>query len=244
MYVIIFVIIVFLLGLYMTLTYKTNDFKESFINKPRCPNMLIQDGSELYLYNSKLAKVPGVNPIQFKNLEEYSEFMDWQRSQGINCPVLYLQHSYDAQGKMDFVFRPDPSDPRGGLPSELPLGKIRKANMPGIRQLDNAATDDAPYNVADYPAFDPQNQYVGETTPLDLMYHSGEKFELSDDPMDNNWGGVLFTKESVKSGKYDGDKVYRNDYLNKRTKDIKSLKTSDEQVKKAHEEVKDKAIEK
>ena len=42
----------------------------------------------------------------------------------INCPVLYLQKSHDIQGNMDFVFS-DPIDPRGGLPSELPLGKIR-----------------------------------------------------------------------------------------------------------------------
>ena len=38
--------------------------------KPRCPNVLIQKGSKIYLYNTKIAEVPGVNPIMFNNLEE------------------------------------------------------------------------------------------------------------------------------------------------------------------------------
>ena len=63
-----------------------------------------------------MAEIPGVNPIRFKNLEEYTEFTDWQRSQGIRCPVLYLQYSYDAQGKNVLTVRPDPEDTQGGLP--------------------------------------------------------------------------------------------------------------------------------
>jgi hypothetical protein len=82
----------------------------------RCPNMLIQKGAAYYLYNTKLAEVPGVNPIKFNNLEEYVEFLDWQRSQGIRCPVLYLQETYDAQGKMTCKVRPCVTEPQGGLP--------------------------------------------------------------------------------------------------------------------------------
>jgi hypothetical protein len=81
----------------------------------RCPNLLIQKGSRFYLYNSKIAKVPGVNPVEFENLEDYTEFLDWQRSQGIRCPVLYLQHSYDAQGNPVYKVRPSVSEPQGGL---------------------------------------------------------------------------------------------------------------------------------
>jgi hypothetical protein len=82
----------------------------------RCPNLLIQKGSRFYLYNSKIAKVPGVNPVEFENLEDYTEFLDWQRSQGIRCPVLYLQHTYDAQGNPVYKVRPSVSEPQGGLP--------------------------------------------------------------------------------------------------------------------------------
>lgn len=82
----------------------------------RCPNLLIQQGSKFYLYNSNLAKVPGVNPIEFDSLENYVEFLEWQRGAGIRCPVLYLQYSYDAQGKPVYKVRNSVTDPRGGLP--------------------------------------------------------------------------------------------------------------------------------
>ena len=59
-----FIFVVFSLGLY----YVVNQpIMESFENNTsiRCPNLLIQRGSTLYLSNSKLANVPGVNPIKF-----------------------------------------------------------------------------------------------------------------------------------------------------------------------------------
>jgi hypothetical protein len=49
--------------------------------------------NKFYLYNSKVVKVPGVNPVVFNNLEDYVEFIEWQRSQNINCPVLFLQQT-------------------------------------------------------------------------------------------------------------------------------------------------------
>ena len=54
----------------------------------QCPNLLIQEGAKLHLYNTRRANVPGVNPITFQNLNEYVQFTKWQRSQGIRCPVM------------------------------------------------------------------------------------------------------------------------------------------------------------
>ena len=90
-----------------------------------CPNLLVQKGSRIFLYNTRLAEVPGVNPISFNNLEEYTEFLDWQKSQGIVCPVLYLQEIYDASGKMTCKVRPCTSEPQGGLP---PISATTDAN--------------------------------------------------------------------------------------------------------------------
>ena len=47
--------------------------------------------NELILKNSKLAEIPGVNPIVFKSLEEYTEFIDWQ-----NIPARKGQDLHDA----------------------------------------------------------------------------------------------------------------------------------------------------
>ena len=92
------ILIVFILGLYFTCNYTSKDIIEGFdVTKNSFPNILIQKGKELYLHNSRLVKIPCVNPIKFNNLEEYVEFLDWQRSQNIKCPVLFLQHSYDTQ---------------------------------------------------------------------------------------------------------------------------------------------------
>lgn len=111
-------IFIFCIGLYF---YATKyECKEGLTNNSstgqRCPNLLIQKGTRFYLYNTKLAEVPGVNPIEFSNLEDYTEFLDWQRSQNIRCPVLYLQESYDAQGNRVYKSRPSVSEPQAGLP--------------------------------------------------------------------------------------------------------------------------------
>lgn len=82
--------IVFILGLYFICRPDVIEGFDNGASKYRCPNVLIQKGTRFYLYNSKLGNVPGVNPITFDNLEDYTEFMDWQRSQGIRCPVLYI----------------------------------------------------------------------------------------------------------------------------------------------------------
>jgi hypothetical protein len=118
---------VFLLGAYVTSKhgYISDKQIEGFENdvvgsspmlgESRCPNMLIQKGTTLFLYNTKVAAVPGVNPIRFENLEEYVEFMDWLRGNGIKCPVLFLQHSVSAQGESIYSIRPSPTEPQGGL---------------------------------------------------------------------------------------------------------------------------------
>jgi hypothetical protein len=209
------ILVIFLLGLYVTSKYTHKDIVEGFNNSTNnCPNILIQKGSEIYLYNSKLAKIPGVNPIKFNNLEDYVEFLDWQRSQNINCPVLFLQHSYDAQGNPVYKFRPSPTDLQGGLPSVLTYGTDSDAlpltlQEPPLTKLIDAGRDDSPYNENSYPAYDPINLYQGEYTPLDKMFNEQETTgPLSTNPMDTNWGGHAYTEGAIKAGYYKGDEVY------------------------------------
>ena len=40
----------------------------------QCPNTLIQKDKHIFLYNSKLATIPGVNPVKFNNLDETTSF--------------------------------------------------------------------------------------------------------------------------------------------------------------------------
>ena len=137
MYKLLVIGLIFLLGFYFI--YKSNDVEtftnseDSFTTKidGKCPDVLIQKGAAFFLYNSKRANVPGVNPIRFDNLEEYVEFTEWQRSQGILCPVLYLQHAYDAQGEPVYKARPSPTNLQGGQPDYI----VTPADLPGMQEI-------------------------------------------------------------------------------------------------------------
>jgi hypothetical protein len=185
--------------------------------------LLIQKGSRFYLYNSKLAEVPGVNPVEFDNLEDYTEFLDWQRSQNIRCPVLYLQETYDAQGNKVYKSRPSVSEPQAGLPpsaaspvgiaSQIPpimessLEPVGDEAYPNPTLLVDATRNDPPYNQQSYPAHDQTSYYIGTTTPLDKMDFDQEKAQVSPNPMDPNWGGAAYTQSLVDKGYYKEDEV-------------------------------------
>ena len=221
--IIFLLILVFLIGMYF---YAKNG-DEGFTNNqgagPRCPNLLIQKGSRFYLYNSKLAQVPGVNPVEFDNLEDYTEFLDWQRSQNIRCPVLYLQETYDAQGNRVYKSRPSVSEPQSGLPPsaaapfgiasqvtpmmETALEPVGEDAYPNPTLLVDATRNDPPYNQGSYPAHDQTSYYIGTTTPLDAMNMQQEAAKISPDPMDPNWGGAEYTQSLVDKGYYKEDEV-------------------------------------
>jgi hypothetical protein len=207
----IFIVVTFLAGLY----YYTKDFhftkyyqyatvsgKEGFSsqnqnqNQIKCPNLLIQKGSKFYLYNTKVAEVPGVNPIEFANLEDYVEFLNWQRSQKIRCPVLYLQHTYNAQGYSSYKIRPSVTEIQGGLPP---------TTASNHSLLVDATRNDPPYNQNSYPAYDNTSYYVGLKTPLDEL-NKEKTFEKAN-PMSDDWQGQKYTKKLVDSGYFAENEV-------------------------------------
>jgi hypothetical protein len=224
--IIFLLILVFLIGLYF---YAKNGGSsvDGFTNNqstgPRCPNLLIQKGSRFYLYNSKLAQVPGVNPVEFDNLEDYTEFLDWQRSQNIRCPVLFLQETYDAQGNRVYKSRPSVSEPQAGLPPsaaapigiasqvtpmmETSLEPVGEDAYPNPTLLVDATRNDPPYNQGSYPAHDQTSYYIGTTTPLDVMDIQAEAAKISPDPMNPNWGGSEYTQDLVDKGYYKENEV-------------------------------------
>ena len=200
---IIIISIVFILGFLFVITNKPQSYKELFSNKKRqCPNILIKKDKFIYLHNSKLAVIPGVNPIKFNNLEDYVEFTNWQRSQGIDCPILFLQHSYDTQGSSIYSIRPSPTNLQGGLSPMAPIDLAQRQQS----QLLDANRDDAPYNKNSYPGYDPQNQYIGLNTPIDKIFHENPG-GISPNPTDPNWGGSAYTQSLINKGVYKGDVV-------------------------------------
>jgi hypothetical protein len=195
----ILMIAIFLGGLYFYLVYSQNKTIEGLTDvsgELRCPNLLIQKGTKYYLYNSNIVQVPGVNPIMFNNLEEYNEFLNWQKGAGIRCPVLYVQNSYDAQGNRVYKIRPSVNELEGGLSSALP-------SPVEFSKLVDATKADKPYNMNSYPGYDQSSYYVGTYTPLDAMKNAEANMLYSADAMDSNWGGEEYTKMLVDTGYYD-----------------------------------------
>lgn len=184
---ILFFIVLFLGGLYLY-TYHYSKMTEGLTTmdgKLRCPNLLIQKGAKFYLYNSNIAEVPGVNPVEFNNLEEYVEFLEWQRGAGIRCPVLYLQNSYDAQGNRVYKIRPSVTELQGGLPPTIPSA----ISSPSITPSATPPSMPNPFVETGGTATDKSN----------LLF--------SDNPMDDNWGGLDYTQSLVDSGFYKGNEV-------------------------------------
>ena len=168
----------------------------------RCPNMLIEKDGKIYLYNSRLANVPGVNPIQFNNLEEYTEFLKWQKSVNINCPVLYLQYTNDTQGQNVFKLRNDFQDTKYGAPPVIPVNLKNPQNT----MLYDAGHDDGEYNINSFPSQDPQGQYIGSNTPLDEMNDYQRYYLSTDNAMMDNWDNSIAEKH-IAQGVYDENNV-------------------------------------
>ena len=233
---IVFVIIlglIFILGGYIYTTGKIDNLlctkKENMENKEKkeesCPDVLIRRGNILLLYNSKMDLVEGVNPLPFFNLDEYINFLKIQRKKGKVCPVLFLQHESNTQGEDVYRMRPNPFELDAGLPLSAAAAAPKPPNQIPVPIIDSNR-DHPPYNTGNYAGFDPQGLSIGLYTKLDELHDSTQREEgqtLSDNPMDPNWGGVLYTQGKVTSGKYDENQVFRPRLLTPKTSFIPGL---------------------
>jgi len=182
-------LVIFLFGLYFCLNYTHKDLKENFENSPKkpnsipadCPDLLVQKGSQLQLLNTKKATIPGVNPINFKDLGEYLEYAKWQQKTNGKCPVLYFQQTFNTQGERGYKRLEDPLIPGGGIVSELLHHK--DINV----ELDDAGRDQPPYNENQFASFDNQDQNIGRETILDDKFITGGGWN----PMQSDWGGMM-----------------------------------------------------
>ena len=172
-----------------------------------CPDLLVQKGDRLLLYNSKKPE-SDTNPIPFLNLDEYIYYLAQQRKIGNDCPILYLQQENNAQGQDVYRIRPSPFDPQGGLPPITNLNQPA-AGPAGPVVVKDASRQHGPYNKNNYSGFDPTSQYVGVYTNIDVIHDTTKAVPMSDNPMDPNWGGVDVTNEAVESGKYSENSVIK-----------------------------------
>jgi len=63
------------------------------------------------------------------------------------------------------------------------------------------------YPNTEYAAFDPLNEDINHYEYVAKEFASSQPDGLSDNPMDPNWGGVMYTQNMIKSGKYNDNNV-------------------------------------
>lgn len=183
------ILIIFILGILYCM-HSSSQIHEGFDNNVDCPNLLVQKGKELHLLYTNKAKIPGVNPIKFDNLEDYVEFIKWQRAKGIRCPILHYQQTYDTQNNLGYKNVPEIT----GVMKDRSNAVKSSKDQP----LYDANHDDGNYNKNSYPGFDGEDQYVGANTPLDKIFESDK--EISANAMDSNWGGIEYSEDMIEKG--------------------------------------------
>lgn len=217
---ILFLFISFFVGLHFYTTfYMHSNEKERLTNisnrdvgRPEgenktCFDLLINNGENILLYNTNMPEMIGANPLTFNNLDEYIKYLENQRKDGLNCPILYLQKEVNTQGNDVYRIRPDPfNNDAGGLSQNSIL--VNQSGVKVVPRIDSN-DDNAPYNQNMYSGFDPHNLQVGTYTDLDKIHDSTQYAKYSDNPMDSNWGGVIYTEDAVRSGKYGENNINR-----------------------------------
>jgi hypothetical protein len=282
----IFLILVFIAGIYVIIEFYARKDKEGITTGNECSNLLIKKAGKILLYNTTKPLVENVNPVSFSHLDEYVQYLERQRSGGKQCPILFLKeesekdtitYTITTPPSADEIFQTTvtppikenmepqiplyeqpPVDVTGGImniPTKFSINTMTPYNDNGDksffysvtgfiannftkpfsdfvlsntaapianRSLENmangeqqavnvvdASRESAKYNMGQYHGFDPTSQYQGVYTDIDALHDSTSAQGLSDNPMDTNWGGVLYTQDQINSGKYDENNIFR-----------------------------------
>jgi hypothetical protein len=245
MYKVILLVILFMLGMYIytrretwepslsTTYYNPYNLMEGFENgtsSSECPNLLIQNGQTIYLYNNSKPLNPGENPIEFSSLEQYVNYIGKQRMLGVNCPVLYLQKTMNAQGEDVYKVRSTPEDPMGGVPPPPPASSSSPPTS--SYSTDSSLLQSSPSSNQDI-YMDNLTQSIADNLSVNQIQNINRlemtKSVLSKapvccptqmdaikpvevdgktaDPMTPNWGGPTFSQNLINQGYYAGNEV-------------------------------------
>ena len=128
-----------------------------------CPNKLVRKNGAIELSYSNKKRVAGVNPVEFNNLEDYKQYLEWQKANGTACPILSFQDE-------------DKSEPSGISSITKKLTDQTRVVIPdkmsySAREhpLYDAGRDDPPFNSGSFAGFDPEDQNIGVYTRLDKI---------------------------------------------------------------------------
>jgi acyl-coenzyme A thioesterase PaaI-like protein len=92
-------------------------------------------------------------------IEEYKEYIEWQRANKLKCPILHLEKVFDTQGAPMYEIRPSFVTELnvGGMNHNLPVVK----NNANVKKTMDAALNNSPFNCNQYESYDKDNQNIG-----------------------------------------------------------------------------------
>tara|TARA_Y100000389_G_scaffold198880_1_gene236219 strand:- start:8335 stop:9018 length:684 start_codon:yes stop_codon:yes gene_type:complete len=205
---IIFIAIIFFLGLYYYTFYnKIDNLTEGMENKKHCYDMLIEHSGKIYLFNKKNEIKKDTNPIIFNNLEEYKKYVQEENSKGNKCPVLFLKYTTNAQNEELLQVKKSIFENNGGDQFKYKDKRYYEENKMLDATKNSTPGKNKIFNKNMYSGFDKDNQNIGSDTPLDRIFNSNS--EISSNPMDTNWGGKKYTQDKIKQGEYKDREVYK-----------------------------------
>ena len=205
---IIFIAIIFFLGLYYYTFYnKIDNLTEGMENKKHCYDMLIEHSGKIYLFNKKNEIKKDTNPIIFNDLEEYKKYVQEENSKGNKCPVLFLKYTTNAQNEELLQVKKSIFENNGGDQFKYKDKRYYEENKMLDATKNSTPGKNKIFNKNMYSGFDKDNQNIGSDTPLDRIFNSNS--EISSNPMDTNWGGKKHTQDKIKQGEYKDREVYK-----------------------------------
>jgi len=209
----IFLILVFLAGIYVVITFDKKTYSEGLTDKTDkteesdCPDLLVRKGQDLLLYNTKKPAIDGINPVKFNTLDDYKTYLEIQRKEGIHCPVLFLQHEYDVQGKGVYRAQSSPIRSEGGITrtNTIPIDEHSINSMLGNSNIPL-------YNPTNYSVSPPKPPIVyredDKGMPIPIIDASRENSSYNA----NNYAG--FDPTSMYVGKYtELDKIHDSTHV-------------------------------
>jgi hypothetical protein len=151
----------FIWGLLFVIRQPIEEVNESFVGD-NCQTTLIKDGNNILLFDSTKATVPGVNPIKLKNLDQYKEYIRWQRANHIRCPILHLEKVYTTQGSEMYEIRQNFIENNNEIGSNIEYIDSNK------KKCNDATLNHPPFNMNQFPAYDKENQTQGNPGVMTL----------------------------------------------------------------------------
>jgi hypothetical protein len=83
--------LVFITGVFVIAEFYARKEKEGINTNNECSNLLIKREGKVLLYNTEKPLEDNVNPIVFSHLDEYIQYLEIERKDGKQCPLLFLK---------------------------------------------------------------------------------------------------------------------------------------------------------